>query len=442
MHFFKSAAFAVAALLVGQSVAAPIRVHPGTAKDIIITADNTINGTSVELVNGKPPAVNDIIQSAADGKLPLSLFNNLGDGVNAYITGKDANDLAVILQPDGTFFYPDAAGVQNPPTAITQDVAIPLGPKGSTTQVTIPALLSAARVWFAAGELSFYVQATAAGGNAIVEPSATNPADPSANVNWGFVELTWNSSGLFANISYVDFVGLPLGMTLTTGDNSTQSADGLVGTAVAKICSDLIAQAAADGLPWDRLCEVGTDGTPLRVLSPTDYISTTPDAFSDYWTTYVDDVWTQYTANPLTIDTQADAGKVACQVNGDVLECAGDNRSYAKPGALDIFGCNGGPFLIQEGDNDLHKAIVPRLCAAFNRATLLLDGGDVQPSLPSTSYYTVSPSNHFSRIVHQWEVSGTGYAFSYDDVNPSGENQSGSVSSGDPTLLSVRIGGP
>jgi hypothetical protein len=439
MRFFRRVVLAATAFVIGQSLAAPITVHPGTAKDLIISAEDTINGTTVAHSNGTK-TLNGFKIEATTGKLPLSLYNNLGAGVNAYITGKDINNQVVMLQPDGTFFYPNANGATTP-QPVTQNVASPLGAKGSTTSITIPAYISAARIWFAAGNLQFYV-VSAGGGTSLVEPSAVNPSDPSAAVNWGFVELTYNSDGVFANISYVDFVGLPLGMSLTSSDGSIQTAKGLVANAVSSVCNDLKAQAASDGQPWDQLCEVSSSGTPLRVLAPIDYISITPNAFSSYWTNYVDQVWSRYTSSALTIDTQAGAGKVSCQVSGGVLQCAGDNRSYAKPTATDIFGCNSGPFAIQGSDNDVHRAVVPRLCAAFNRSTLLLNGGNVQPSLPSTSYYTTSPTNHYSRVVHKYEVAGTGYAFSYDDVNPSGENQSGAVSSGNPTVLAFTVGGP
>jgi hypothetical protein len=83
------------------------------------------------------------------------------------------------------------------------------------------------------------------------------------------------------------------------------------------------------------------------------------------------------------------------------------------------------------------------LCAAFNRGTLLLAGGDVQPSLGADSHYTTAPSNYYSAIVHKYELDGKGYAFAYDDVNPSGddENASGTVSSANPSILSVTVGG-
>jgi hypothetical protein len=89
----------------------------------------------------------------------------------------------------------------------------------------------------------------------------------------------------------------------------------------------------------------------------------------------------------------------------------------------------------------VHKAVVARLCAAFVRGTLLQTGGNVQPLLSSSSYYTTSPSCEYCRIVHENEDGGLGYAFSYDDVNPSGQNAAGVVAGANPTLLKITVGG-
>ena len=123
------------------------------------------------------------------------------------------------------------------------------------------------------------------------------------------------------------------------------------------------------------------------------------------------------------------------------MNCAGSNRAITKPTAADIFGCNSGPFLIQGPDNDVYRAIVPRLCAAFTRTTLLMDGGNVQPSVGRSSYYLSSPSSHYSRITHDYEIDGRGYAFSYDDVNPDGQNEAGVVAGLNPQVLEVTVGG-
>lgn len=449
MHTLSNVALAAIASLIGGALAAPIvPVQPGGVHDLIPTANNTVNATGIASTTN---VANTNFNSSvipipgAAGQLTLSLVNNLSDKpINAYVTGLDENNELVMLLPDGSFFLPTVTANSKVPQAVTAKVGIPLNGKGQTTTITVPNYISAARVWFAAGELQFFAVAGANGAPSLVEPSAVNPKDPSADVNWGFVELTYTANGgLYANISYVDFVGLVLGMELLVGDGSKQSAPGLQATAVKSICSALEEQASSDGQPWDKLCLADSNGNPLRVMAPGDYIATNPDAFGDYWTSYIDQVWEHYSSQPLTIHTQAAAGDVQCHVSGDTLTCNGDNRGYEKPTAADIFGCNSGPFGILASDNDVHRAVVPRLCAAFDRTTLLVDGGNVQPGVNSGSYYSSAPTNYYSKLVHQFEVDGTGYAFAYDDVNPDGDiNQSGVVASANPQILTVTIGGP
>ena len=131
-----------------------------------------------------------------------------------------------------------------------------------------------------------------------------------------------------------------------------------------------------------------------------------------------------------------------CKATGNEMNCTGDNRPYAKPTAADIFGCSTGTFSVLQSDNNVHRAVVPRLCAAFHRATLLVAGGHVQPGLPPAKYYTSAPNNYYSAYVHQAEVDGDGYAFPYDDVTPSSTyDTAGVLSAPDPQCLTVFIGG-
>ena len=172
--------------------------------------------------------------------------------------------------------------------------------------IEISTYCTGARVWFAEGELQFFVLQAADGSISLVEPSAVNPSDPSADVNWGFVELSYTpDEQLFTNISYVDFVGLPLGQVVTDSTGAQQSAGGLGATAVNDICNDLAAQISSDDQQWSDLCAKFTSGDCLRALSPTDYVSDAGQtgAFSSYWTSYVDQVYTNFQTNTLTIDT-------------------------------------------------------------------------------------------------------------------------------------------
>ncbi|KAI7440146.1 glycoside hydrolase family 64 protein, partial [Hortaea werneckii] len=414
---------------------------------------------------------------ANDGVLKLSFVNNLGSGdLRAYVTGQDDEGRIVMVQRDGTFFYPDAQDGE-PQLIDTNSIALPLNgvsftsegvsvatvdPSNTTatmdvndvlrdvnpaevTNLTIPDFMIGARIWLAVGELQFYTVLGENGMPSLVEPSVVNPRDPSANVSWGFVEYTLNEAGIYADISFVDFMGLPLGIILESETTTVQSALGPEIGSVQNICNDLAGQAAIDGQPWDRLCVYNAAGNPLRVLSPVDYLTLDADAFDGYYDSYVDSVWERYTSEPLTILTQSSAGPVNCTVDPstNLLSCEGDNRAYAQPTAADIFGCNSGPFAIEASDNAVHLAVVPRLCAAFNRGTLLLDDGNVTPTFPMNVYYTNDgPKNWYSAFVHRYEADGKGYAFAYDDVVPDGgADSAGLTASPDPEVLTIVVGG-
>lgn len=381
----------------------------------------------------------------------MSLVNNMAsDNVRVYVTGLDGSGAVVLLLGDGTFYYPPDTSSATP-VPIPHDVSIPLGAQGSTTSLSLPDYIYSARVWFADGNLDFQLVSTKLG-PALVEPTVATSTDPSYDVNWGFIELTYDEEqGLFANLSFVDFVGLPIGMQLAT-PSGTQYARGMPSDAVASLCSALTAQSALDNMPWKDLCVMSSSspGTPLRIVSPYVLAPTINDSspsgpFTNYFDTYVDSVFSSFTSSStsLTINTQTSLNNVTCTSDGTTLVCEGDNRAYAKPTAKDILGCNSGPFAIADTDNLVHRAVVPRLCAAFNRATFLLPGGDLQPSLPPSAYYpSTEPSNWYSAFVHQIEIDGRGYAFAYDDVAPSTDEEvAGVLSSAEPGLLTIFVGG-
>ncbi|KAH8698687.1 putative glucan endo-1,3-beta-glucosidase precursor [Talaromyces proteolyticus] len=438
-------------MIFGQGLAGPMKVHPGGAQDIVVDELNGLNGTFIGSSDGNGTAS----KPTSGAQLPLAIVNNLAGAsdnqINVYVTGRDSSNNVVMLASDGSFYYPPP-GTSNEPSPISANVAIPLGAQGSTTNLTLPDYISSGRIYLAVGNLQFFVMNDPNSGTVLVEPSAVNAVDPNSGVNWGFVELTYTADGgLYANISYVDFVGLILGMSLVTTNGSVQAALGLQPDAVSTICTKLVSQSSADAYPWGNLCMGDNSSNYLRVMSPYQYIQNgNSDAFSDYFTSYIDTVYSTYSGSntgssggngSIIIDTQSSPGNVSCSSSGDSLTCDGDNRDYPKPSAGDIFGCNTGPFAIQTSDNPTHDAVVPRLCAAFNRGTFLIPGGNFQPGPPATSYYTTSPSNYYSKFVHENEVDGKGYAFAYDDVNPAGENESGVVSASNPQTLTITVGG-
>ncbi|TVY15813.1 Glucan endo-1,3-beta-glucosidase, partial [Lachnellula arida] len=328
--------------------------------------------------------------------------------VYAYITGQaiDNNNALVLIEADGkTPYYPSSPSSTG--QALAQNCAIPLGAPGSTVTVTVPRI-SASRIWFVFDDtLTFLLNP----GPGLVEPSISNTADPNYNKNWGFAEFTFNADQLYANISYVDFVSIPLSMTLLNSAGNTQHVSGIPQDGLTTISNALIAQNQSDSAGWDQLI-ISNNGT---TCAP---------------------VWTKYTSTPLSIDTQASFGVVQGTVSGDTLTF-GTVGSFTKPSTADIFSNSSGPFTTGTAGM---QGLTPRLAAGFNRSTLLID--TTQPSTDVSAFYTNSPTNHYARIVHATNLDNRGYAFPYDDVQATGgADQSGAVSDGNPSLLTFAVGG-
>ncbi|KAI0971766.1 glucanase B [Xylaria arbuscula] len=359
--------------------------------------------------------------------------------VYAYVTGLDINNnnAYAFLQPDGkTLFYPASPSTTLQP--LGADCAIPLGAPGTTTTVTIPQL-AGGRIWFVVGnKLTFYVNP----GPAIVEPSVTNTDDVNYKLNWAFAEFTC----LFVNISYVDFVALPIALELRNTAGATQTVQGLPTDGLDQICTQLTQQGASENAGWGQLIIKGDDGKNLRAMSPNSGRIANSNIFNGYYQSYVDAAWTKYTSEDLKIDTQASWGVVTGRVNADGLLSFGDAGTFAKPAASDIFSCSTGPFgSYPVATRDEMGAIGARLAAALNRSTLVADATQPSTSADDDAYYTTSPTNHYARIVHGVNLDGRGYAFPYDDVVPSGAtgpDPAGTVYDGSPALLTVTVGGP
>ncbi|EFQ33277.1 glucanase B [Colletotrichum graminicola] len=372
--------------------------------------------------------------------LDIALRNNTGSSnAFAHITGLDLNrnNAVFFLQADGvTGYYPTSPSDILQP--LQSDCAIPLGAPGSTRRLTIPQI-AGGRIWFSQdGPLKFLLNP----GPAVVEPSATNIADPNYNLNWGFCEFTFNSYQVYVNISYVDFVSIPVSLTLENDAGKVTTVPGFPSNALDAICDGLSAQDAADGAGWSRLIVRTPDGSAnLRALSPNSGIVMQPDLFQGYYQPYVDAAWGKYRGADLTVNTQAEWGNVKGRVGADNLLSFGDVGSFAQPSARDIFSCSTGPFGGYPKNQAQMGAIGARIAAAFNRSTLLIN--DQQPEGESVgNYYKDARTNHYSRICHEISSDGRGYAFPYDDVGPAdGPDQSGSLFDPNPKLLTVGIGG-
>ncbi|NGO14505.1 sugar hydrolase [Streptomyces sp. HC44] len=375
---------------------------------------------------------------AAPATCELALENaSLPGTVRAYVTGHEqSTGNWVLLRADGGVYRPESPSA--PQTPLPVDCAIPLGAAGSAPKVLTLPQMYGARVYFVRDDtLDFFLNP----GPALVEPAFATSTDANYGKTWSFCEFTFNPQQLYANISYVDLVtALPIGLTLE-GD-ATHTVAPLPDGAVDKIASDLAAQAAKDGQPWDKLVIRGDGGGVLRVVSPQNLMAPYFDRpaempFRDVWNSYIDQVWEKYRTTDLKIDLQGGRGVFTGRVSGDTLTFNG-GHTFAKPTSKDIFTCNHGPFANNPGDPDDKKGLLARLAAGFNRSIMLTH--PTQPNgATAADYYKGETTNHWSRVVHA--NSPIGYAFPYDDVRPDGEpDVSGAAHDGNPRRFTVTVG--
>jgi hypothetical protein len=408
--------------------------------------------------------------------LTIQLVNQTAsNNVYAFITGLaiQHNMARVFLKANGEdLYYPESPPAGKILQPLTEDCAIPLGAPGNTVTVAIPQM-AGGRIWFSAEkQLTFlHNPGGPGGGAALVEPSVLNPSDPNADVDFAFCEFTLNNDQLFANISYVDFVSrLPIALTLKTRGGAVQHVSGMAPDGLDRVCAGLREQAAKDGQPWDKLViqPTGQD-RPLRVLNPT-HGNAVGASFDGYFEPLVEAAWKKYSASLqqpetvpkrhhkmrlplldrgpdpspqsqpptlLRINTQAAPGILEGHVPVRSNDLVIGGEAFARPTTADILGCNSGPFTT--GPSPKRNAIIPRLAAAFQRGCIC--AVSEHPSQPET-FYGCDPTNHYSRVVHECNLDGKGYAFAYDDVQPDGgADQSGKVNAGDPEVFVVAVGG-
>lgn len=182
--------------------------------------------------------------------LQTALVNHTGRNVNCYVTGQaiSHNYAVYLLQSDGvTPYYPTSPASTG--GALAANCAIPLAP-GNTKTITIPQT-AGGRIWFSIeNTLTFLLNP----GPSLVEPSVTNDADPNINISWAFAEFTYNSSQLYANITYVDFVAFPIALSLTNTSGRVITVAGMSSSGFDTICSNLQKQSSSDGVSgWQNL---------------------------------------------------------------------------------------------------------------------------------------------------------------------------------------------
>ncbi len=366
--------------------------------------------------------------------LPVDIENSTTVGaVFALIYGYDPskeNALAFLMADGRTLYYPPSPS--KPVTPIEAALSIPVT-RSAPARVLLPKLASG-RILLSIGT---EMRVSLNPGPNVVQPSVNNPTDPNIHTRWSFFEFTHDDAQLYANLSFVDFVSVPIGLHLHT-DQGLQTVSGLGTRGLAAIAAALRQQASRDGADWDRLVMTAEGGRILRVLSPNQASTPGNDLFAGYLDGYVDSVWDRYRGTDLTIETQGVWGDVTGRVGTDDLLRFPGVGAYRRPSTYAIFNCSVPPFTT--GNDELGN-LSARLAAAFNRTTLHLNASQPLGERIGT-FYDNPRTNHYARIVHAETADGLGYSFPYDDVhNPSFDVQ-GKVASTTPTLLTVRVSDP
>ncbi|KAH7030734.1 uncharacterized protein B0I36DRAFT_431006 [Microdochium trichocladiopsis] len=447
-----------------------------------------------------------------------------------YIEGQDIWGRPGFIMPNkdptapATWFLPDARGGTNvdvPNEVIGMQMARNTGSgngnnnKPPVLSLRMPDNIVSGRVYLSEDPLVFRCHASNAtfGGTTIAQPSALLPSnDPASKARFGFVELTWRSidvaaqakRGIYANLSFVDWVGMLLGMSIKEARGAQQDKHvipGLKGKGgitdaqvMNEMCTELENVAAKPGGKhawWKHLCR--RDGTEtLRILSPNMVLSVPPDILGvdaavqeqarTYFDEYVDAVWQRYATEPLRVDTQIspaepgqDGWDRAATGTGSICDCttAGGGSSnimtcncpavfqpedlqtvsFQRPTGGDIFSCSTGPFAAAQNPQIEARQLRARLCAGFVRTTLLLDSLTPSINVPATEYYKtgvheyrgqevyVDTHDYYSEIEHRYLKDGFGYTFSFDDVNPGIENAAGVIEMADPEFMNIVAGG-
>jgi len=375
--------------------------------------------------------------ASAMATVEIVLKNTKAEGtLFAHITGNDSDGLFILSSDGQTPYHPSSPGGELQP--LEQNSAIEVGSPGSSRTVTVPRIFGA-RIWFSRNEaLEFFLNP----GPALVEPSATNVADANYTKDWGFCEFTYNEAEIYVNVSYVDFVSLPIALQLENQGGNTRRVEGLPADGLALVATGLEAQGQKDGQGWEKL--VIRDGNRImRALSPNSAGVLFPELFQGYYDGHVNAVWDKYRNEDLTVNTQFSWGDVKGRVGNDGKLTFSNNSSlgFDKPSAKDVFSCSTGPFAGGPDVSDERLNIGARLAAALNRSTLLVN--NVQPEGEQVSnYYKEDRTNHYSRVCHEVTVESRGYAFPYDDVSSSkGEDQSGFLNDPQPKVLTIEVGG-
>jgi hypothetical protein len=328
--------------------------------------------------------------------LPVTFQNQTGgygdSQVWAYVVGVAPDGRQSYVRADGTLVPVDPSLNGSDGYA---DLSIPFASSGATS-LSLPNM--SGRIYFSlADKLKFKVVTDGSGNNALQYPAGWVSSDPSYQVLHDWIEFTFNDTGMYCNTTMVDMFSIPLSIRLSGGAGDQTTGQLVPGG------RDGIFSALAGQSDWSKLVV----GDKLRVVAPGHGIDT--GLFpGGYYDSYIDQVWSQYAGEDLTVTVSGTAH--TGRVSGGSLVFDGGAASFGKPSTSDVFYCAGA---LAPGSG-LSGPLAAQLGAAFNRSTLLAHPD--QPVTDAGQFYPAAPTNVYSQVMHQHTVDGKAYGFPFDDA--------------------------
>ncbi|MBU4356751.1 MAG: hypothetical protein KJ822_15645 [Proteobacteria bacterium] len=256
------------------------------------------------------------------------------------------------------------------------------------------------------------------------EPDLNNPDDPSYKTMFDKFEFTYDTAGLHANTTCVDYFCLPLKFEMMAGETH-------VGT-LGFPCSQAAVILALEANPLLRTLK-----TPYRFYSPATHTTDPKVHFDDnYFNNYINYCWNHYKTNKLTITGVVNAESFSAvgtvqTINtggGDVETLVlddtehGETYNIKKPSSKQVFACGGAGVFIPEGSGNTGLRdgyIKNEVASALNRTVMHLEFSEwkdtskhyQQNDLPDDNYKT----NIYAQILHRLAINHLIYGYAWDD---------------------------
>jgi len=250
-------------------------------------------------------------------------------------------------------------------------------------------------------------------------PDMANPSDPNYQTYWDFAEFTYNSGGMWANITRVDMLGFPVTIQIISG--SGQDNNVVLGETESR--ADIF-KSYCSSVP----AAFKSAKSKYRIVAPGKADLKAGGKYENYLAPYIDSVWSYYQTHDIKfyVDKQIVQGRI----NGNTFDLTTPwgATSIAKPTTAQVVDCSGP---LGGGDKPT-SMVVPVLCRAFNRG--LFKDVDFNSWGDPGTYYKGSPTNYYSKFVHDHSINGLTYGFAYDD------DQSGILTSNSPKTFIIGIG--